>query len=64
MSITKEMPIMDCVTKYPATINVFQSFGLGCVGCAAASFESIEEGASAHGMNVDALVDALNSVVA
>ena len=64
MTITKEMPIMDCVTQYPETVNVFQSFGLGCIGCAAADFESIEEGATAHGMDINALVNALNSVVA
>ena len=64
MTITKEMPIMECVTQYPETINVFQSFGLGCIGCAAADFESIEEGAAAHGMDINSLVNALNSVVA
>ncbi|MCL1802384.1 MAG: DUF1858 domain-containing protein [Eubacteriaceae bacterium] len=64
MAIGKEMPIMDCVVKFPETIDVFEEFGMGCLGCAAANFESIEEGALAHGMNVEALMIALNAVVA
>ena len=62
--ITKEMPIMDCVSQYPATVKVFDIFGMGCIGCAAADFESIEEGAAAHGMDIDELIKALNLVVA
>ena len=37
--------------------------GMGCFGCMAARFENIEQGAMAHGIDVDALVDALNEVV-
>ena len=36
--ITKEMPILDCVTQYPATVKVFDTFGMGCIGCAASTF--------------------------
>ncbi|MDR2519775.1 MAG: DUF1858 domain-containing protein [Eubacteriaceae bacterium] len=64
MAITKEMPIMDCVVKFPETIDIFSEFGMGCLGCAAANFESIEDGAVAHNMNLDALILALNAAVA
>jgi len=37
-------------------------FGLHCIGCEAASFENIEQGALAHGIDVDELVAALNKV--
>lgn len=60
MKITKEMGIMEVVQKYPQTIEIFQRFGMGCIGCAAAHFENIEQGALAHGMDVDALMTALN----
>ena len=60
MKITKEMGIMDIVNKYPQVVPVFQSYGMGCIGCMAARFETLEEGASAHGINVDELVDDLN----
>ena len=62
MFITKEMPISDTVRKYPGTAPVFMQFGMGCLGCAAAHFENIEQGAVVHGIDVDALMAALNKV--
>ena len=62
MLITKEMGIKECVQKYPKTAAVFMEFGMGCLGCAAAHFENIEQGAVGHGINVPALIEALNKV--
>lgn len=62
MNITKKMSIMEVVQKYPQTVAVFQNFGMGCLGCAAARFENIEQGAAAHGIDIDALVAELNKV--
>lgn len=61
MKITKDMGIMEAVTKYPKTADVFAKFGMGCLGCAAAHFETIEQGAVAHGMDMDKLMEALNA---
>lgn len=58
--ITKDMPIMEIVEKHPETIEVFMKKGLHCIGCAAARFETLEEGAVAHGIDADELVEALN----
>jgi len=63
MTITKEMTIEEVVSQYPETMIVFMRHGLHCVGCHVSAFESIEEGALAHGINVDALVSDLNKVV-
>ena len=60
MAITKEMPIGDVVKNHPETVPVFMSHGLHCIGCAVAAFESIAEGAAAHGIDVDALINDLN----
>jgi hybrid cluster-associated redox disulfide protein len=61
--ITAEMLIGEVVSRYPSTINVFFQHGLGCVGCAVARFENIRQGAMAHGIDVDALIDDLNRAV-
>ncbi|MBR6800284.1 MAG: DUF1858 domain-containing protein [Eubacteriaceae bacterium] len=61
--ITKDMGIMEVVEQYPQLIEVFRNFDMGCVGCLAAHYESIEEGASAHEVNVDALMIALNAAI-
>ena len=61
--ITKEMPIGDVVQNYPQTIEVFLKHGLMCFGCAIARFENVEQGATAHGINVDTLIKDLNAAV-
>jgi hybrid cluster-associated redox disulfide protein len=61
--ITKDMSIIEIVQKYPQTIEVFRNYGLGCIGCAAARFENLAQGAAAHGIDVDALVADLNKAL-
>ena len=63
MTITKDMSIMEVVQKYPDTVEVFMNSGMGCLGCAVAHFENIEQGATAHGIDVDELIKGLNEVV-
>jgi len=63
MAITKEMAIGEIVTKYPQTVRVFLTHGLMCIGCAAARFENLEQGATAHGIDVEALLKDLNAAV-
>ena len=64
MTITPETSIMEAVQKYPQTAAVFMEYGMGCLGCAAAHFENIGQGAAAHGIDIDALIAALNNAVA
>lgn len=61
--IAKEMSIIEIVNKYPQTVEVFQRYGMGCIGCMAARFENVEQGALAHGIDIDSLIKDLNSVV-
>ncbi len=61
--ITKDMGIMDIVTQYPETLEVFANYGMGCIGCAAARFENLEAGAKVHGIDVDAMVNAMNEIL-
>ena len=62
--LTKTMGILEVVQQYPQTVPVFMNFGMGCLGCAASHFENIEQGAYAHGIDVDALMVALNKAAA
>lgn len=63
MVITKNMSIIEVVQKYPQAAEVFFRHGMGCLGCAAAQFENIEQGAQAHGIDINALIDDLNKIV-
>lgn len=62
-TISKEMTIGDVVQNYPQTVEVFLKHGLMCFGCAIARFENVEQGAQAHGINVEALMTDLNAAV-
>ena len=61
--ISKYMLIEEVVSKYPETTPVFEQFGFGCLGCRAALFESIEQGAKVHSIDVEALITRLNNVI-
>lgn len=59
--ITKNTSIGEVVQKYPNTVEVFGKHGLHCIGCAIASFESVEQGAKSHGVDVNSLLKDLNA---
>ena len=61
--INRKMSIEEVVKKHPETIATFERHGLGCLGCQAALFESIEQGAEVHGIDADALIADLNKEV-
>ena len=61
--ITKDMGLLEIVQNYPETLEVFQKYGLGCIGCAAAHFENLEAGAKVHGFDADAMVEEINALV-
>jgi hybrid cluster-associated redox disulfide protein len=61
--ITKDMGIIEIVNKYPETADVFFKYGMHCLGCMAARFETLEQGALAHGIDVEAMVKDLNEAI-
>ncbi len=61
--ITKQMKIEEAIKKYPQTAEVFAKHGFHCIGCIAASFENIEQGAEAHGIDIKELIDDLNNAI-
>lgn len=63
LEITKDMSIAEVIEKYPQTRDVFFDLGLGCVGCVASSFETLEEGLLAHGLDVKVVVEKLNKKI-
>lgn len=61
--ITKDMVIKDIVEKYPETLPVFGRFSMGWLGCSGALFESLEQGAQAHGIDVEEMLKELNNII-
>ena len=60
MEITKDPIIGDILDRDPGTAQFFFEIGMHCLGCPISRGESVEEAAAAHGIDVDALIDALN----
>jgi hybrid cluster-associated redox disulfide protein len=58
--ITKDMTIGSVVRSNPKSVEVLQSFGMGCVGCPSAQAETIAEACMVHGLNIESLLTALN----
>lgn len=58
--ITKDMTIGEVIKMDPTRAEVLMAFGMGCVGCPSAQAETIGEAAEVHGINADALIEALN----
>lgn len=52
IKITKEMLIADLMDQYPKMADVLvEQYEFHCIGCSAASMESLEDGAMVHGMS-------------
>ncbi len=64
MKITKEMTIEQVIRLQPRTIEVFMKHGMHCIGCHAATWETIQETAFTHGIeDIEGMVKELNEVV-
>jgi hybrid cluster-associated redox disulfide protein len=67
IEITKDILIGDLVETYPKLAEVLvEEYGFHCVGCMAAGMETLEEGATVHGMNskgIKKMVEDLKSLV-
>jgi hybrid cluster-associated redox disulfide protein len=67
IKITKDIMIGDLVEKYPKLAEVLvEEYGFHCIGCMAAGMETLEEGATVHGMNskeIKKMVEDLKNLV-
>ena len=61
--VTRETNILEAVQKYPVIAQVFQRYGLGCIGCMVASGETLGEGISAHGLNADIVIADITDIL-
>lgn len=64
--ITKDMMLGDLVSKYPKAAEIMLERGLHCVGCHVAAFETVEQGALAHGMkkkDMEEMIKEMNKVI-
>jgi hybrid cluster-associated redox disulfide protein len=53
----------DVMSAAPETIRVFLQFGMACVGCPIACFDTVDDACREHGVDRDAFLGALRSIV-
>lgn len=60
--INKNMTFHQVLQMSPQVAKVLGSFNLGCVGCMGAINETLEQGATAHGLDVNDILRELNAL--
>lgn len=58
--ITKDMTIGEIIRIDQGVIPILMEAGMHCIGCRSAQGETLEEAAMVHGMDIDALMKAIN----
>lgn len=58
-TIAPNTNIKELVVEFPIAAEVLERFGLGCPGCGVSGYETIEQGARAHGLRVEPILTAL-----
>ena len=61
--ITKDTIIGDILDIAPQTAPLFMSIGMHCLGCPSSRGETVEEACMVHGVNVEALLNAINEQI-
>ena len=61
-TVTKDMTFAQVMRMHPDVVKVLAKYNLGCIGCMGAQAESLEQGCSAHGLNVDEVLKDLNQL--
>ena len=60
----KHMSILEALEANPQARQVFERWGMGCSLCIGAQLESIESGATLHGVDPDEIVAELDRLEA
>ena len=64
MEITKETTMGEMLAYDEKIAYILMQEGMHCIGCPSASGETLEEASMVHGINVQDLVDRLNTFLA
>ena len=62
--VTKDTVIGEIINKHPEAIEVMLNHGMHCIGCHVATWETVEQAASSHGIDVEELLKKINKAIA
>lgn len=61
--VNKTMNFRELLEKYPESAGILFQEGMHCIGCSMAGFETLEQGALAHGLDPDKIVEKMNKLL-
>lgn len=61
--ITKDTLLGEIVSRHPETARIFLKHGLPCAMCGMAAYETIEQGAKLHKIDLKKLLEHLNTAI-
>lgn len=61
MVIQKDTTINEIIHAHPESIKFFNDLHMSCGSCFAVNFDTLENGALMHGLDVNRLIDQLNN---
>ncbi len=61
--ITKDTIIGNILDVVPETAPAFLAIGMHCLGCPSARSETIEQACEVHGVDVEQLLEKINSMI-
>ena len=61
MDFNKDTRIGEILEKAPEKAEVLLEMGMHCLGCPASQMETLEEACAVHGIDVEEVVEKLNS---
>ncbi len=64
MTINKDMLIGDILDADRETAQFFLNMGMHCLGCPSARGETLEMACAVHGVDVDEMVEEINTFLA
>ncbi|MBU0598385.1 DUF1858 domain-containing protein [Patescibacteria group bacterium] len=62
-AITKKILMGELIEKYPGSAEVLADYGIHCIGCMFSPYESLEAGATVHGIPLQPLIKKLNAAI-
>ena len=57
--ITKDMTIGTVISEYPEIVETLTGYGVHCVGCHVAAYETLEQGLKGHGMESEKIEEVI-----
>jgi hybrid cluster-associated redox disulfide protein len=58
--VTKDMLIADVIKECPEVLITLHKHGMHCIGCSVATWETLEQAAQTHNIDIDKLIEEIN----